>query len=290
MLFGLIVVMAVGLAAFGWSQRVEIGNLLASLDGTQGTATVATTPAAAPPADASGTNADRLLPGEAPDRNVRIVGGGGTVPGTTPGGSAVAVATPDGAAPADNAPASGPVVATAQKATLYEEPLDPAAAQSGVIAFNGTVAWSYRDGGAQGPEVVGQIDIPDRKLKITVTIRRNSDASLPASHLFELAVSTAADFPGKGVQSIPSIVLKASEEGRGDTLIGAAATVSTDVYWIALANGERERAANLVLLRDRGWMDIRLVYQTGQRAILTIQKGTAGEQAFARAFTAWQTG
>jgi len=86
------------------------------------------------------------------------------------------------------------------------------------------------------------------------------------------------------------MVLKASEDGRGDALIGASATVADGFYWIALSSGQKDLTSNLGLLRDRGWIDIRLVYQTGQRAILTLEKGASGEQAFAKALTAWQTG
>jgi hypothetical protein len=66
--------------------------------------------------------------------------------------------------------------------------------------------------------------------------------------------------------------------------------VQSGLYWIALSNGQRDLASNVGLLRDRGWLDIRLVYQTGQRAILTLEKGPSGETAFARALQAWQTG
>ena len=77
---------------------------------------------------------------------------------------------------------------------------------------------------------------------------------------------------------------------RSTRLIPISITVAPGFYWIALSNAQRDQSSNVGLLRDRAWIDIRLVYQTGQRAILTLEKGTSGETAFARALTAWRTG
>jgi hypothetical protein len=38
------------------------------------------------------------------------------------------------------------------------------------------------------------------------------------------------------------------------------------------------------------WIDLPIVYQTNQRAILTFEKGTPGDRVFQRAFAAWSTG
>ena len=45
--------------------------------------------------------------------------------------------------------------------------------------------------------------------------------------------------------------------------------------------------SNLSLLKDRDWIDLPLVYETGQRAILTFEKGTPGDRALSQAMTAW---
>jgi hypothetical protein len=46
--------------------------------------------------------------------------------------------------------------------------------------------------------------------------------------------------------------------------------------------------SNLRLLKERDWIDIPIVYGDGRRAILAIEKGTPGKEAFAAAFAAWQ--
>ena len=46
-------------------------------------------------------------------------------------------------------------------------------------------------------------------------------------------------------------------------------------------------AQNIALMRERNWIDIPLVYNNDQRAILTLEKGTPGQKAFDKALAAW---
>jgi hypothetical protein len=178
--------------------------------------------------------------------------------------------------------------AAPQKATLYEEPTDAAAAAAGVVAITASVVWDYIANGVNGPEITAKVDVPDRGMKVGLTFRRNSDATLPASHLVEVVTDTSADFPGKSIQNVPRLVLKDSETAaRGQALIGATATITDGFFWIALSGVDADVAANLAMLRDRGWIDVPLVYESGQRAILTVGKGTTGKQAFDLALAAW---
>jgi hypothetical protein len=308
----LILILAGGLGYLGWTQLGTITAIVASFDKPSAKPT-ATATLAVPAAPADSTkNGDRLLaPGQTaapPGGPVRVVGpGAGTAPTVT--GSNAVPPLAGGAKPPATAPGIGPTGQQAslppqsstqpqapagpvvtQKATLYEEPTNPGVAASQTLAIAGTVSWSFATGGADGPEVIGTVTIPDRKTTVKVTIRRNTDQSLPASHLVEVLVTTPTDFPGKSVSNVPTMVLKPSEDARGDVLVGASATVAPGYYWIALSNAQQDLTKNIGLLRDREWIDIRLVYQSGQRAILTLEKGSSGGQAFAKALSAWQTG
>ena len=49
----------------------------------------------------------------------------------------------------------------------------------------------------------------------------------------------------------------------------------------------RDRARNIALIKERPWFDIPIVYNTGRRALLAIEKGTPGERAFTDAFRTW---
>ena len=173
---------------------------------------------------------------------------------------------------------------------LYEEPLDAATAAAGVTAVNAVVTWRFIENGTSGPEIEANLEVPDRSIKIRLSIRRNKDPTLPASHLVEAVINIPADFPGKAIRGIPRLVLKSSEDERGQPLVGAAAKVAEGFFWIALSSADADVARNMQLMRERLWIDLPIVYETGQRAILTFEKGTPGERVFERAFAAWSTG
>ena len=59
------------------------------------------------------------------------------------------------------------------------------------------------------------------------------------------------------------------------------------VFERPLSASEADISANLALLRERDWIDLPFVYETGQRAILTFEKGPQGDQVFQKAMAAW---
>lgn len=175
-----------------------------------------------------------------------------------------------------------------QKVFLYEERLG----QTSPSAFQGTVTWSVQEGkGADGrpePSVQGLITVPDRGLTATITVSRNSDSSLPASHLIELAFQVPPSFEGGAIDNVQRVALKATEQDRGDALIAVPAKVTDDVYMVALNDFPDARKTNLDLLKNRNWIDIPVVYRNGRRALLTMEKGPTGTDAFNKAISEWQ--
>ncbi|HVY21466.1 MAG TPA: hypothetical protein VHA70_15495 [Bauldia sp.] len=286
----LIIAMLGGLGALAYSYRAQLSEVIHSFDGGSGTATPPAAADASQPAptDTSGKDTDRLLPGQAaaPATDARVVTPSPDT--TTPTITGNSNALPD--ATTNQQQASAPADAdslVAQHATLYEEPVSQAAAANGVVAINAAVTWSYVSNGPEGPEIVGNIDVPDRKLKIKLTVRRNSDQTLPASHVVEVVLDVPSSFPGKGIRDVPRVVLKPSEDARGQPLIGASAKVADGFFWIALSGADQDETTNLKLLKEREWFDLPLLYESGQRAILTFEKGTPGDRVFERALTAW---
>ncbi len=176
----------------------------------------------------------------------------------------------------------------AQRVVLYDEdPSDPKGKQ-----YVGTVVWRTEQvKGAAGktPEIAvrADIDIPERKFKMTMSFRRNTDTSLPASHTAELTFVLPADFDGGGVSNVPGILMKSNEQARGTPLAGLAVKVTDGFFLVGLSNVEADRARNLQLLKERSWFDVPLVYTNQRRAIIAIEKGAPGERAFNEAFMAW---
>jgi hypothetical protein len=180
------------------------------------------------------------------------------------------------------------VAPVAQRVVLYDEdPADPKGKQ-----YVGSVIWRTEQikpsaGQKADLAVRADIDIPDRKFKMTMSFRRNTDTSLPASHTAELTFILPPDFAGGGVSNVPGILMKSNEQARGTPLAGLAVKVTDGFFLVGLSNVDADRTRNLQLLKERSWFDVPLVYVNQRRAIIAIEKGAPGERAFNDAFAAW---
>ena len=180
------------------------------------------------------------------------------------------------------------IAPVAQRVVLYDEdPGDPKGKQ-----YVGSVIWRtepVKATGNQKPDIAvrADIEIPDRKFKMTMSFRRNTDSSLPASHTAELTFILPQDFSGGGVGNVPGILMKSNEQARGTPLAGLAVKVTDGFFLVGLSNVDSDRARNLQLLKERSWFDVPLVYANQRRAIIAIEKGAPGERAFNEAFAAW---
>jgi hypothetical protein len=188
--------------------------------------------------------------------------------------------------PTNTAPAGA---AVAQRVVLYEE--DPADPQG--KRFVGSAIWrteSVSPGPGQAAEVAvrADVEIPERRIAMTWSLRRNSDPNLPASHTVEIMFRLPQDFPSGGVSNVPGILMKQAEQSRGTPLSGLAVKVTTGFFLIGLSSTEADRERNVQLLKERAWFDIPVVYGNNRRAILALEKGTPGERAFEEAFKAWK--
>jgi hypothetical protein len=195
-----------------------------------------------------------------------------------------------GQAAGSAAPGTGqPVPAVAQRVVIYEEdPNDPQGKR-----FVGSAVWrteTVSPGSGQAPELAVRADvtIPERKMSMTWSLRRNTDPALPASHTIEIQFTLPPDFPGGGIANVPGILMKQSEQARGTPLAGIAVKVTSGFFLIGLSSVETDLQHNLQLLQERPWFDVPIVYTNGGRAILAMEKGPPGDRAFADAFAAWE--
>jgi hypothetical protein len=188
---------------------------------------------------------------------------------------------------------AGDDAAEPQRAVLYEE--DPATPNG--RRFAGTTVWSV------GQEKVGtdasrpletvlraKVVIPDRRFNLQWSMRHNSDKSLPATHTVEMEFELPDDYQHGGIQNVPGMLAKPSENERGMPLAGLSVKVKRGYFMIGLSAVETESRRNVMLLKERSWLDLPIVYTDSRRAILAIEKGDAGARAFGAAFAAWEGG
>ncbi len=185
----------------------------------------------------------------------------------------------------DRAAPQGSSAASAQSASLYEE--DPAEKQGKHYA--GSVIWKTEivspEGKPPEPAIRAELEIPERRMHVTVSLRRNADESLPASHTIEISF-LSADFSFGGISNVSAILMKPAEKTAGAQLAAVTAKVTSGFFLIGLSAADVDMHRNLEMLKERPWFGIPIVYNNGRRAILAIEKGAPGERAFQEAFAA----
>ncbi len=127
---------------------------------------------------------------------------------------------------------------------LYEEdPADPNGKR-----FVGSAIWrteTVSPGPGQPPELAvrADVEIPERKLAMTWSLRRNTDKALPASHTVEIMFKLPADFPSGGISNVPGILMKQAEQTRGVPLAGLAVKVTNGFFLIGLSAADADTRA-----------------------------------------------
>lgn len=310
----IILILAIGAFAL-YTQRDAIMAMMAPSSGSETSAPATPTSTAETDAE-SNKISDRLNGGTAdsdsavvaPDarsvRTTRVVtprngestassstSGEAALPGTTPSPSAGTSTGTSETSPATTSQSEttrAPAPSGNFEVVLYEE---GGTAGDGGNALRGSVDWEFLEEsiGGQSPEPVvrAKLAIPDRNLIATMLFRKNNDSALPASHLIEISFELPSDFPGGSIANVPGLIMKQTESAQGNALLGASAQVSDNLFWIALSASPADEEKNLELLKDRSWIDIPLLYESGGRAILTVDKGPQGTEAINKALDAW---
>jgi hypothetical protein len=177
-----------------------------------------------------------------------------------------------------------------QRAVFYEEdPANPQAPKAQV----GRVTWRLEDvnpGQGQPLEkaVIANVDIPDAGVTMRMVLRRNLDTTLPASHTVELTFTTRADDTNRVIRDVGLLQFKSEEAARGTPVAGLPVPVRENLFLIGLSNLQADVARNTQLFVRRNWVDLPVRMASGQRAILSFEKGGSGEQVINDAFSQWQ--
>jgi hypothetical protein len=186
-------------------------------------------------------------------------------------------------------PASSDVTSSnpAQRVSLYEEVVGAPEGKH----FVGTVVWRTikRENGAGKSDIAVRADIliPDRNFGVTIMFERLLSEGGHNNHFFEVAFTLPPDFDGGGIANVMGFLMKPEEEVRGQPLKGRAKKLQDASFTISLADEDPERATNLELITENGWLDLPFIYGDQRKAILVIEKGKPGAAAFEEAFSVW---
>ena len=224
------------------------------------------------------------------------IGEGKSTAAASPGGSAQANAGQPNANAGNAQPANPPAtqpgapqaaqaqqqaVPVGQQALLYEE---RGGAEQGSVE-KGSVVWSViQDGAGDGqtaqPAVRATVTMPSSKVSLKMTIRKNTDQSIPASHLIELVFTVPDNFPGGAIDNVQRITFKDTEQAPGNPLIAVPSKIGDNFFIIWLNDARTAQDTNLSLMRKLQWIDIPITYRNGRRALISLEKGVPGDKAF----------
>ena len=181
-----------------------------------------------------------------------------------------------------------PAVPVAQKAEMWVGSLaEPTKVDK---IYNGSAVWRLENVGGPGEPVGsairGDIDVPDAKLKMTLLFRKNTDATLSASHTINVSFTVAPGSPIGGVKAIGPIQMRRSDAQSGEKVAGIPVPITENNFLIGLMRGDHE-ARNILLLRSLAAIDLPMQLADGRAATINMEKGPSGERVFADAIDAW---
>jgi hypothetical protein len=196
-------------------------------------------------------------------------------------------ATSTAAAPAAK-PAGQTVAVTHRAALLVALP----GGGNKTKTYIGTVIWrldnvSAGPGQALGTAVHADIDVPEDKMKVSLTLQKNTDPSLEFSQTMTVVFTVQPDSPTGGIKQINAPQLRAEDTPYGVSLSGVPVPIMANSFLIGLSRGNAEKT-NLDLIKQRAWFDIPILLDDGRIAKLTFEKGVSGTRVIDDAVAAWQ--
>jgi len=103
----------------------------------------------------------------------------------------------------------------------------------------------------------------------------------------EINFIVSVTFIGCSIAWLPGVLLKDQELVQRVPLVGASARVVGNSFLFALSAAAQDGVTNANLLTSRKWMDLALIYASGKRAIITLEKDAAAQALFSEVFAAW---
>ncbi len=194
------------------------------------------------------------------------------------------------ATPAQEAPSAAPAApapTTGRAAMLIASADNP---QKPAVSLGSTV-WSLIPPAPNQPSTVGvkaEADIPDLKMHATMTLRKNTDPTLQATHTIDLKFSFAEGAPIAGFKDVGLPQMRKEDSTAAEALTSVKVKISDTYFLIALAKGEADIARNLDLMQTRSWFDFPLLLNDDRIAKVVFQKSAEGQAMLEKAFEAWK--
>ena len=159
--------------------------------------------------------------------------------------------------------------------------------KSGDGASRGRVAWQRVEKKDSPPSILARVEMDDPAFSLDLTVSKNTDEYLPATHLVEITIKGARAISDVPVERIPALVLKSERNGQGTPLAGAGARVTDTIFWLALSEVPETAWRNLALLRSGKWFEMPIEFKDKRRSLLVFEKGPAGKRIVEKVIAEW---
>jgi hypothetical protein len=136
--------------------------------------------------------------------------------------------------------------------------------------------------------VKADADIPDLKLHAAMTLRKNTDPTLQATHTIDLKFTPTDGAPIAGFKDVGLPQMRKLDSTASETLNSVRVKISDDYFLIALAKSDTDSPRNLELMKSDAWFDFPLLLNDNRIAKLVFQKSEEGQQMLEKAFEAWK--
>lgn len=164
--------------------------------------------------------------------------------------------------------------------------------QQNITTHVGATLWrlvpSQRPGANGQPAIRGDVDLPEIRLRLTLTIEKNTDSTLRASHTMTIRFASEAGGNFPAVAEIGAPQMRNENTPAVDPLAGVQAKITENIFIIALTGEPAFAARNIETMKTRGWFDFPLRMADGRIAKITLEKGVVGDRLFEEAFEAWK--
>ena len=155
----------------------------------------------------------------------------------------------------------------------------------------GSTVWSTIPASPGQPATVAvkaDADIPDLKMHASMTLRKNTDPTLQATHTIDLNIALADGAPITGFKDVAAPQMHESDTPTSEALTSVKFKVSDVHFLIALANSDQDSARNFDLIQRRAWFEFPLLLNDDRIAKLAFQKSSEGVAMLGKAFDAWK--
>jgi hypothetical protein len=153
----------------------------------------------------------------------------------------------------------------------------------------GKTVWSIIPPAPGSPATVAvkaDADIPDLKMRATMTLRRNTDPALHAAYTIDLKFAFDNDASIHGVKNVEPMMRNLGSN-VSDHLSNVKVKVSDTYFLVALVDDDKDAEHNLTLMKTRDWFDFPLLLEDDRIAKLLFEKSLVGQAMLTKVFAVW---